>query len=224
MSAFNQSYTCHNCDRITQMKVVGEVNQRKESNSVKSSNNFLLKTYSVLECPMCEQVNIVQFDYPVETQDGDGWSVTHLFPATSHIPTGLPDHIRRAYKSSIDVRTTDRLSYGFLTLRLLNMICKDKGVATGKFIFMLEQLADHGLIPFQLVIAGKRLPAAQQLIDDQSVTRHLSKELPLLASLVTSLLESVYSMFFKLDSLDRKISATMSNTPARRPGYMKKLG
>jgi hypothetical protein len=186
--------SCGHCHNISPMVIVGNVNQEHEYEDPEYGRTCDSGTiYSILECPACHKINIVNYFWHDSMESEDEVSYKFLYPINSKHPLGLPDKILSTYNAAEKVKTIDVNAYAILMRRMLELVCIDRKAKQGTLAVMLKDLADKNEIPLKLVNVAKGLKDFGNIGAHASIGELSEKEIPILNALSKAILEYIYS-------------------------------
>jgi len=189
----SKQISCRHCGNISQMEVIGEVNDKQSGFDERYGGNYHWGTsYSILKCPACEKINIVSY-YWDEEMDSDDVSYDFLYPPISNYPIGLPEEILTSYKAAERVKSIDVNAYAILMRRLLEKVCLDKKATVGTLASMLNELSNKKEIPEKLVKVAMGLKDFGNIGAHAGSGELTEKEIPIVNALCSAILEYVYS-------------------------------
>ena len=113
--SFSKVVSCGHCHNISPMVIIGNVNQENEYEDSEYGRMCDSGTiYSVLECPACSKINIVNYFWHDNMESEDEVDYEFLYPISDKYPLGLPDNILSTYKAAEKVKSIDVNAYAIL--------------------------------------------------------------------------------------------------------------
>lgn len=199
--------TCSHCYNISKMEIIGSVNDDNVYVDDKSRSMMECGTiYSVLECPACNQVNIIRYDWHDGMESDEEVKYEILFPKNEKTPFGLPEKIEKALIAADKVKIIDVNAYAILLRRLLELVCIDRNAEGDTLAKMLNDLSSKGEIPIKLVNVAKRLKDLGN-VGAHAATGDLSeKETPIIKALILAILEYIYSAPHLAEIAEQKLN------------------
>lgn len=104
--------------------------------------------WTLLSCPVCGKVTLTE-DYDNEILDEYGVCIGTkiLYPQSSVDYRGIPKNIKTAFESALKVKNIDAAICSLSLRRVLETICKDKGVTDGSLETKIQMMIDRGILP-----------------------------------------------------------------------------
>ena len=192
--SFSKVVSCGHCHNISPMVIIGNVNQENEYEDSEYGRMCDSGTiYSVLECPACSKINIVNYFWHDNMESEDEVDYEFLYPISDKYPLGLPDNILSTYKAAEKVKSIDVNAYAILMRRMLELVCIDRNAKQGTLASMLKDLADKNEIPQKLVNVAKGLKDFGNIGAHAGIGELSEKEIPIINALSKAILEYIYS-------------------------------
>jgi hypothetical protein len=146
--------------------------------------------HRMLICAVCKRAS---FDR-VFTHDGEPEETEILYPQPITIPDGLPPMIATEYGSALKERRRNANGYAALLGRVLDAVCKDKGIAShqpnGRPVFLGARLS--------ILVTQENLTAVGGATGLRNVAAHadlgglLPEDVPYLEALIKYILDHLY--------------------------------
>lgn len=208
--------SCGHCSNISHMLIKGSVNDTQEDIDIEDGPVGEYGTiYSVLECPACKKINIVCYRWHDGMESDDEITYDLLYPKDKNTPIGLPENILKAFKAAEKIKTIDVNAYVILLRRLLELVCLDRKATGGTLALMLNDLASRGEIPDKLVKVAKGLKDFGNIGAHAAIGELSDKEIPIVATLCTAILEYIYSAPYLATIAEAKLNAIKIKRPKK---------
>jgi len=156
---FSEQLRCGHCVNVAPMEIVSKYSEVREETFPQAITPMGVlevawqhgPVHEMLQCPACKAITLRSYHWD-DNSLGEPLDYHILYPAaTANELGGLPDHIARAYEAARRVRTIDPNAYAVLVGRVVELICEDRS-AKGRFLGQkLNDLAERGEIPDNLV-------------------------------------------------------------------------
>jgi len=100
--------------------------------------------YTVTRCATCSRLLVYDDceDFTEQTALGD-----LVFPKQAALSRAVPDNVRRVYQEAQRVKQTSPIAFAVLSRRVLEEICRAKGIDRPNLSAALAELAKQGVIP-----------------------------------------------------------------------------
>lgn len=187
---------CGHCFNISQMKILGSVNDMEDHADYDDKYGPPPEqgiVFSVLKCPACSKINIVSYFWSEHMESEDDISYEIIFPPEKSVPIGIPEKILKAYKAAEKIKTIDVNAYVILQRRLLELVCIDREAKGDTLANMLKDLSGRGEIPEKLVKVAKGLKDFGNIGAHAGIGELSEEEVPIVTALCTAILEYIYS-------------------------------
>lgn len=172
--------------------------------------------YNVLECPACKKAIIISYGWDAGMESEEDVKYKILYPIDKNIPIGLPVNIQKAFKAAEKIKTVDVNAYVILLRRLLELVCIDRKAKGATLALMLKDLSDRNEIPEKLVKVAKGLKDFGNMGAHAGIGELSEKEVPIVATLCTAILEYIYSAPFLATIAEDKLNAIKSKGKTSR--------
>ena len=200
--------SCGHCSNISHMRIIGNVNDlQTDIDSDHGPIGEWGTVYNVLECPACKKANIISYSWHDGIESEDEITYRILYPIDKNIPIGLPENIQKAFKAAEKIKTVDVNAYVILLRRLLELVCIDRKANGATLALMLKDLSDRNEIPEKLVKVAKGLKDFGNIGAHAGIGELSEKEVPIVATLCTAILEYIYSAPFLATIAEEKLNA-----------------
>ncbi len=146
--------------------------------------------HKLLLCLVCNEVTYWRY---FDAEYLEDYEREVFYPSEPHKPSGLPNHIQKAYDMALKVRFIDANAYAVLLGRILDMICEDRKASGDTLNKKLECLANKGEIPEKLVKVAHSLRRLRNYGAHADRGELTSDEIPVLDDLCKAILEYIYS-------------------------------
>lgn len=192
--------TCYHCGNATWTKVVADYRHE--------FNHLLTFHWKLLFCPVCNNISLEKTifnraDYTPVSGDITPEKVI-VYPAVSS-NLSVPPKILSAYESALKTRNIDGFMCAMALRRTLEMVCKDKGQATGSLFVKLQNLANQGVLPpilDQMASVLRELGNVAAHADDIEFPNEL---IPDLIAFIEVILNYLYVLPGKIEDIQSKI-------------------
>jgi Domain of unknown function (DUF4145) len=185
---------CGHCNNISQMKIIGRVADTTFYCDSDQNSEYEAGTiYNILQCPACQKVNIVKYQWHEYMVEENEIEYEFLYPHNDNFPIGLPDHILSIYKAAEKIKSIDVNAYAILLRRLLELVCLDRKATGDTLALMLKDLADKNEIPVKLVKVATGLKDFGNIGAHVGIGELSEDEIPIVKALCVAILEYIYS-------------------------------
>lgn len=193
---YSKTLNCGHCNNTGRMEVVASHIIEEEEFY---GSRMLIPipagdVFQLVLCSTCGELNLLKGFWNSEYYDNpNDVDMDVVFPPKPNLPSGLPPHIAKAFKSAQKVRTVEANAYAVLIGRLLEMVCKDRNAKGNTLFKKLEFMAEKGEIPQKLIGVTDGLRKLRNIGAHATLGELSSAEVPLLDSLTRSILEYIYT-------------------------------
>ncbi len=192
---YSENVACRHCFNFSKMEIIGTVTDTIDHwDDPHGQGVDFYNCYEHLKCPRCKKINIRQYEWDdlQEAQDDIEVEFEYLYPI-GNVPAGLPEAIVKAYNAAEQVKSIDVNAYATLLRRLLEMICHDRSAKPATLAQMLQELADKGEMPQNLVKVATGLRNFGNIGAHAGSGDLSEEEIPIVKALTNAILEYVYS-------------------------------
>jgi len=200
--------SCGHCSNISHMRIIGDVNDLQSE--IDPEHGLIGEwgtIYCILECPACKKANIISYSWHDGIESEEEIKYKILYPIDRNIPIALPENIQKAFKAAEKIKTIDVNAYVILLKRLLELVCINRKANGATLALMLKDLSDINEIPEKLVKVAKGLKDFGNTGAHAGIGDLSEKEVPIVATLCTAILEYIYSAPFLATIAEDKLNS-----------------
>jgi len=190
------------------MRIIGDVNDLQSE--IDPEHGLIGEwgtIYCILECPACKKANIISYSWHDGIESEEEIKYKILYPIDRNIPIALPENIQKAFKAAEKIKTIDVNAYVILLKRLLELVCINRKANGATLALMLKDLSDINEIPEKLVKVAKGLKDFGNTGAHAGIGDLSEKEVPIVATLCTAILEYIYSAPFLATIAEDKLNS-----------------
>lgn len=136
---------CPHCGNTSvQTRLLAQPHREQSYWGPEAEVEFHDAVYTVTRCATCSRLLVYDDceDFTEQTALGD-----LVFPKQAALSRAVPDNVRRVYQEAQRVKQTSPIAFAVLSRRVLEEICRAKGIDRPNLSAALAELAKQGVIP-----------------------------------------------------------------------------
>jgi len=213
----SEKLKCGHCHNIAPMYIIGHV---PSITSYSENNGSHLYdegyNYYILNCPACEEVNVVRQFYHSFMTDEEPNPYEVLYPISNRQPIGLPSDIQKLYEAALKIKTIDAQIYAITLRKILELVCQAKKAKGRSLADKIKDLSQRGEIPVNLVKVANGLKEFGNIGAHEGVGSLSNNEIPLAEALCNAILEYVYTAPHLAERAEKQLNVLKGTNGERK--------
>jgi hypothetical protein len=161
--------------------------------------------YSVVKCETCSEI-LVYTEHEEFPEDCDTPYGDISFPKQSSFTDAVPESIRSIYREAVLVKNISPTAYVILARRVLEEICRERGVTTKNLVEALAKLSNDGVIPSTLSEATKLIRLVGNAGAHASGQKITMLQVWTIDDFIKAIIEYIYVAPKKIEEFKRRFS------------------
>jgi hypothetical protein len=161
--------------------------------------------YSVVKCETCSEILVYteqeHFPENCDTPFGD-----IAYPKQPSFTNAVPESIRSIYREAVLVKNISPTAYVILARRVLEEICRERGVTVKNLVEALAKLSNDGVIPSTLSEATKLIRLVGNAGAHASGQKITMLQVWAIDDFIKAILEYIYVAPKKIEEFKRRFS------------------
>lgn len=164
--------------------------------------------FFLLECKTCNGVSLKEvfseeLDFPNTEINFE--NIHYLYPASRTLGKDVPEGLSMVMKEANKVKLVSPMAYLVLIRKVLEELCKDRGINEGRLKDGLSKLVESENLPKVFADSTEKLRLLGNLGAHESKIEINSSEIALVEDFVIALIEHIYIVPSKLRKLDNAL-------------------